>query len=362
MIDYKNSKLVVETSKLQEGVIRWRSPSNIAIVKYWGKHGIQLPRNPSISFTLDKAYTETSLEYQPKTGVDEGISLRFYFQEEPNSVFEERIKKYLNALHEIFPFLRQLHLTIRSTNSFPHSAGIASSASAMSALALCLCTLEDQLFDTLKDDSEFRRKASFIARLGSGSACRSIYATAALWGGTKEVEGSSDLFATSLKEILNKVFHDYCDDILILDKKEKAVSSSAGHQLMEGNIFADSRYSQARQRIHELLRVLKSGDLEIFGNILEKEALSLHGMMMVSNPPYLLLKPNTISAIQQIWAFRKATGLPLYFSLDAGPNLHLLYPQRDREQVHDFIKSELVKYCENGQWLEDQVGLGPLEL
>ena len=102
--------------------------------------------------------------------------------------------------------MNQLELTIRSKNSFPHSAGIASSASSMSALALCLCSLEDELFETLGDDSEFDKKASYIARLGSGSACRSIYPGMALWGQNDKIEGSSDLFAIHIQKIFMKSF------------------------------------------------------------------------------------------------------------------------------------------------------------
>jgi diphosphomevalonate decarboxylase len=205
-LDYKNPKLVIETSKIAGGSIHWRSPSNLAIVKYWGKYGQQLPRNPSISFTLDAAYTDTIVEYEPKKGVDHGVDLTFFFEDKPNEAFAGKVKKFLESITDIFPFLRQLKLTIKSFNSFPHSSGIASSASSMSALALCLCTIEDQLFGTLADDNAFRQKASFVARLGSGSACRSIYEGLGLWGETGEVEGSSNLFAVPMLEQVHEVF------------------------------------------------------------------------------------------------------------------------------------------------------------
>jgi len=361
-LDYKNPKLVIETSKIEAGSISWRSPSNIAIVKYWGKHGRQLPKNPSISFTLDAAYTETTLEYEPKTGVDQGIDLTFFFEEKPNEAFADKVKKYLESITQIFPFLRQLKLTVHSRNSFPHSSGIASSASSMSALALCLCTLEDVLFESLQNDEEFRQKASFVARLGSGSACRSIYAGLAMWGEMGEVKSSSDLFAIPMIDEVNESFKSFHDDILIVSQGEKSVSSRAGHGLMVGNPYAENRYTQARQHTHNLLAALKTGDLEAFGHILESEALTLHALMMASNPPYILMKPHTITLIEKVQAFRKDTGHPLYFSLDAGPNLHLLYPDDIKEEVQNFITSELVSYCENGKWIADKVGKGPLQL
>ncbi len=362
MLDYKNSNLIVETAKIKAGSVTWRSPSNLALIKYWGKHGRQLPRNPSISLTLDTAYTETTLEYRPKLGVDEGLSLDFYFEGKENEAFKAKVLSFLESITDIFPFLRQLELTIRSTNSFPHSAGIASSASSMSALALCLCSLEDDLLGSLADDLEFRKKASFVARLGSGSACRSIYETMAAWGETGDIEGSSDLYAVPFVEELNPVFKTFHDTILIASKSEKSVSSRAGHALMEGNIYAANRYLQAKQRMLRLLEALKTGDLNLFGQITENEALTLHALMMTSHPSYILMKPATLSMIERVRAYREETKNPLYFSLDAGPNLHLLYPENIKEAVDTFIQSELIQFCEGGEWIGDKVGKGPLQL
>lgn len=362
MIDYTNPKLVVDTGRLEPGSISWRSPSNIAIIKYWGKHGRQLPRNPSISFTLDNAHTETTLEYSAKSGVDEGIDLDFYFDGEANPAFSEKLIKYMEGIIDVFPFLRQLKLKVSSRNSFPHSAGIASSASGMSAFVLCLCSLEHTLFGTLEDDQVYRKKASYLSRLASGSACRSIYPTMAAWGETKDIEGSSDLFAVPYIDRLHDTFKHFHDDILIVSKGEKSVSSRAGHALMEDNIYAENRYLQARQRMHNLLFALESGDLELFGQITENEALTLHALMMCSNPSYILMQPNSIKLIQMIRAFRKETHLPLYFSLDAGPNLHLLYPDEIKSQVQAFIKDQLLVHCANQEWIPDITGKGPLQL
>jgi len=161
MVDYNNPNLLVTPNKVRSGKIEWRSPSNIALIKYWGKYGQQLPCNPSISFTLDAAYTETTLEYGPKMTDKPGVSVDFLFHNQHNKPFSDKIERYLTSLLPIYPFLSQIELTIFSSNSFPHSAGIASSAAAMSALALCLCSLEDELFGTLSDDKQFDQKASF---------------------------------------------------------------------------------------------------------------------------------------------------------------------------------------------------------
>jgi len=155
--------------------ITWRSPSNIALIKYWGKTAGQIPSNPSISFSLQAAYTETLIEFSGGHQ-DTGVSLDFRFEGKENPKFQKRIAAFIDSVTGYFPSLNGLHLHIESSNSFPHSSGIASSASAMSALALCLVSLEKKLNGKLEFMNDFHQKASYIARLGSGSASRSIYA------------------------------------------------------------------------------------------------------------------------------------------------------------------------------------------
>ncbi len=359
MLDYKNPNLVITSQDVEPGSITWRSPSNIAILKYWGKHGVQLPRNPSVSLTLNASFTDTMLEYRPKESGDKDISLAFFFHQEENEAFRAKVLEHLESVADIFPFLRQLDLTVRTGNSFPHSAGIASSASAMSALALCLCSLEEELFGTLSDDDAFDKKASYVARLGSGSACRSIFPTAALWGQTGEVEGASDLYAVGMEGHVHEVFKTFHDDILIASGAEKPVSSRAGHGLMEGNPFADARYADAKRKLLRLLDAMRRGDLEEFGKITENEALTLHGLMMSSNPSYILLKPSTLTMIERLKEYRADTKHPVYFTLDAGPNLHVLYPEDVVHEVQPFVVDELVPLCEDGKYIKDWVGEGP---
>jgi diphosphomevalonate decarboxylase len=359
MLDYKNPNLLITSQDVEPGHITWRSPSNIAIIKYWGKHGVQLPRNPSVSLTLNSSFTDTRLEYKPKESGDRNISLDFFFHGEENEKFRAKVLKYLESVADIFPFLRQLDLTIRTGNSFPHSAGIASSASAMSAVALCLCSLEEELFNSLDEDDAFDQKASYVARLGSGSACRSIFPVAALWGQTGEIEGASDLYAVSLENEVHDIFKTFHDDILIASAAEKTVSSRAGHGLMDGNPFADARYADAKRKLLRLLDAMRKGDLEEFGRICENEALTLHGLMMSSNPSYILLKPSTLEMIERLKAYRDETKHPVYFTLDAGPNLHVLYPEDVVHEVRPFIEEELMPLCEEEKYISDWVGEGP---
>ena len=341
--------------------VTWRSPSNIALVKYWGKHGSQLPNNPSISFTLDKCYSETTFAIAEKQQVGKDIELQFYFDKKENLAFRIKILKYFEEISKDFPFLSKYALSVHSTNSFPHSSGIASSASAMSALALCLCDMDNKLKKGAAkvDKDKFIKRASHFARLGSGSASRSVFALASIWGQTAGIKASADEYAIPYNKELHRVFKTYQNSILIASSAEKKVSSRLGHALMKSNPFAKARYRQANDNMVEILAALHSGDLEKFGAIVETEAMTLHALMMCSTPNFILMTPSTLAMISLIKAFRESTKLPLYFTLDAGPNIHLLYPENIKSKVIPFIQTELSEYCEGGRIIWDKVGKGP---
>ena len=324
-----------------------RSPSNIAIVKYWGKHGNQLPNNPSISLTLNNCYTETKVTYS-KTENLNSIEMDFYFEGKENQAFKSKIEKYLQENKEYFTFLNGLHLNIESHNSFPHSSGIASSASSMSALILCLLGIKDKEINL--------QEASFLSRLASGSAARSVYPTMTLWGKTPSLPESSDEYAIPIADIIHPVFKSYHDSILIVSSKEKSVSSRAGHSLMNNHPMAENRYATARKNTEDLLTILKQGDLEGFIKIAESEANQLHDLMATSTPSYTLKEANTVNIIDKVLDFRKETCLPICYTLDAGPNVHLLYPDSCSEKVHDFIENVLKDYCYNNKWIDDNNG------
>jgi len=335
----------------------WESPSNIALIKYWGKYGNQLPNNPSVSFTLSRSVTRMEIEYYSISGVSTGLEL--YLDGIRNDYFEKKLSLFLKRLLPFFPFLNGLHLKIESYNTFPHSAGIASSASSFSALALCLCTIEQENFRTFQNQDSFSQKASFIARIGSGSACRSVYGSTVLWGLTPHIANSSNEIAIPINDLVHPTFSSYHDAIIIVDSSAKKISSSTGHILMDHHPYADARQIQSRENLKSLLDSLSSGDELKFSQIVENEALSLQGLIMSSTPGYLLMHPNTLKVIRKIQDFRQQLNLNFTFTLDAGPNVHILYPGSIRPQVLDFIESELKAFCENEIWIDDQVSNGP---
>src|SRR5699024_3489957 len=229
------------------------------------------------------------------------------------------------------------------------------------ALALCLMDMESRINNALSEEY-FYRKASFLARLGSGSASRSIEGPVTVWGKNENIASSSDYYSVKPDFPLHPNFKNYQDCILLVDKGEKKVSSSLGHQLMEGHPYAESRFSQAENHLQEFSDILRSGNLKGFIRLVESEALSLHAMMMTSSPYFILMKPQTLSIIKHIWNFRKTRDRNLCFTLDAGANVHLLYPENEKEETLRFVRQQLTPYCQDGNYIEDQIGKGAVRV
>jgi len=339
--------------------IKWQSPSNVALIKYWGKHGIQLPRNPSLSMTLNNAHTTTSMFYRKTT---DGLKVKYQFEGKHNEKFELKVLKLLLSLQTEMPFLNQYEFRFESQNSFPHSAGIASSASSMSALALCLVSLEEEDRNEKYTPAEFLKRSSYIARLGSGSASRSVFGRYSLWGKEDQVLNSSNQYAVPFELPVHEKFLEMYDAVLLVSSQQKNVSSSLGHHLMSVHPFAEARYKQAETNLQALMVSLQVGDFETFSCIVENEALTLHSLLMTSSDDGLLLQPGTLSIINEIRQFRADSGLQICFTLDAGPNVHILYPKSEREKVLDFITFRLIRFCENEKWIDDQMGEGPVRV
>lgn len=329
----------------------WRCPSNIALVKYWGKKENQIPCNASLSMTLHNAFTEIRLDLSPKKKT--GIELEYFFEGNRKSDFEQRILLYLEKVVDFLPVLKAYAIRLDSINSFPHSAGIASSASAFGSLALALLSASGY------NEGDLMQKASSLSRLGSGSACRSMFAHYALWGHLNGIRNSSNEYAIPVEEV-HDCFADMYDAILIVEDTPKKVSSSVGHQLMKGHWYADKRFQQADNHCLSMLTALKAGDFTQFVTVIEQEALALHAMMMTSDNYYLLMKPGTIFIIESIMQFRKDSGIPVCFTLDAGPNVHVLYPGSHKKEVDDFLKTELEPGLKG--IIYDHIGKGPQKI
>ncbi|WP_185874113.1 diphosphomevalonate/mevalonate 3,5-bisphosphate decarboxylase family protein [Blattabacterium cuenoti] len=331
-------------SIISNGVVTKKSPSNIALIKYWGKkqNKIQIPLNSSMSYTLGEVYTVTRLSFSMIERKKRSIKLFFSGKEKKS--FLPKILKFFHRISFYCSYLQYFNFVIETYNNFPHSSGIASSASSMSALSLCIMEIEKKLVSSLKEDF-FLKKASFLSRLGSGSACRSIYPGLVVWGYHKSIKNSNNLYAIPYPYKVHPIFTKILDTILVIDETPKKILSSTGHQFMSNNPYAKSRLKCAHKNMNRLISILKMGDFKEFGKLIEHEALTLHAMIMTSDPYFLCMKPNTINVLYKVWDFRKQSKKNLYFTLDAGANVHLLYPIKEKKFILKWIYSELFSFC-----------------
>jgi Mevalonate pyrophosphate decarboxylase len=332
----------------------WKAPSNIAIVKYWGKRENQIPQNPSLSFSLTECFTETTAAFAYD---DNGYGL--LVNGDGNHPFCEKLNDFFGKVTPFFPFLAQARVEIETKNSFPHSVGIASSASAFASVALCLCHVEQQLLGNEGFGSSFLQKASYIARLGSGSASRSVFGGWQEWGHLAELPNSTNDFAIPVTPNIDPRFLGMRDAVLVVSTEPKELLSTQGHALMVDHPFADARYAEAKLCLNAILKTLRKGDFPKFFALCENEALTLHALMMSSKSSPIFLKPESLSIIAAIRNFRTTSGISVGFTIDAGPNIHLLYHEDNEVVVKAFVESVLKRYCEKEMVIYDRCGAGP---
>ncbi len=333
--------------KKKNGIIKWSSPSNIALVKYWGKKSYQLPANPSLSFSLEKCLTQTTIEFDYS---QDRQKLEFILKDSEIKQ-DQKLTHYLNKITELNPFFHRLKIVMKTENTFPHSAGVASSASAFSALALCLLEMELELLGESRD-VDFMKRVSSLARLGSGSAARSVYGSFALWGECG-VANSNDSYAIPVTGI-HQDFKNIHNLICIVDSQKKSVSSSEGHALMDNHPKKEQRYAQARENTNKLIEVIKTGDWKKFQMIVEEESITLHQLMQTSTPSIVLMNSKSQQVIDVVKEFQKKSQ-HITYTLDAGPNVHILYHPLKFEYFEE-LKQKLAPLCQ--KMIEDKVDKG----
>ncbi|MCP4873146.1 MAG: diphosphomevalonate decarboxylase [Proteobacteria bacterium] len=283
-----------------------RACSNIAFIKYWGKADFDhnIPLNDSVSMTLSDAVTTTTVQWDPELK-DDVIYLN---SERILDARALRISRYLDRIRDQY---YRMGARVASVNSFPAGTGIASSASGFAALATAA-------FAAFGEESPDETEMTRWARRGSGSACRSVQAGFVEWKG-----GTDD--ASSYSEQLCGPGHwDLRDLVVVLSRKPKTISSSEGHKIAVRHPFMAARQEELPARILSLKGALATRDVATFGEIVEHEAMEVQAIMMSGRPSALYLQPDTIRLIHHLRAWRDDEGVPVWFTLDAGPNLHVL--------------------------------------
>lgn len=347
----------------------YQAPSNIALIKYWGKmpklkdadpiESWQIPLNPSLSLTLKNC--KTNMQVQFIHDPDVAGQLEFYFHQQRNLKFEKKIISFLQNAKNYYSFVQEGKLIIHSENTFPHSSGIASSASSMAALNLCLMDLLYQLKGASNQywqEKEFRSEVSKLARLASGSACRSIEGGLNLWGNFNfDDTVGSNLFATQLL-VDSDFLMQIQDTLMVISDQPKQVSSTDGHQSMDDHPYRQARKIKATENLKNILMSIRNQDFFSFAQIVESEAWDLHALMMSSPKPFCLIESETLFVIKQITKIRLEEKIPFCFTLDAGPNVHVLYPKAFQAEVLDKINLINSQIGFKAKLIHDEVGMG----
>lgn len=297
-----------------------KAPANIAFIKYWGKRNakLRLPMNSSISMNLTEIFTITSVEFNHKLKEDlVRIDGKVISDEE-----KERVVKHLNRVRRLAKF--RLKAKVESHNNFPKGTGLASSASGFAALTLAASKAAGLNLT--------EKQLSILSRIGSGSACRSVPSGFVEWkvGNTNESSYARPLHPPDYWGI--------CDVIVIVGRKSKKVGSTEGHALIESSPFFKTRLSGMKKKVDEIKTAMKEKDFSKFGEILEEEAINMHLIMMTSKPALYYWTPETLKIMLKVIEWRDQ-GLESYFTIDAGPNVHIIC----QKQNVDKIKARLAK-------------------
>lgn len=294
--------------------------ANIAFIKYWGNtdEDLHWPANGSISMNLDALKTRTTVTFDPQLPADQleidGI----------NAGREEtaRVSRFLDIVRQragVFWSAR-----VESKNSFPRSAGLASSASAFAAIAIA----STRALGLELSEAQLSR----LARLGSGSACRSIPSGFVEWDRGERPE---DSFAHSLAP---PGYWDLVDCIALVDAPPKSVSSLEGHRLASTSPLQTTRVAGAPQRLAACSTALLARDFGALGATSELDCHLMHAVMMTSSPALLYWAPPTVAIMQTVQAGRK-DGIAVFYTIDAGPNVHLICPRQEVERVRSLVSS-----------------------
>jgi len=309
--------------------------SNIALVKYWGKKdaGLRLPRNSSVAIALDEAYTLTTVEFDEKYLEDDVELIGEGFEEDE----KDKVKKHLDRVRAMAGITTKAKVV--SQNNFPKSAGMASSASGFAALSMAAVESAGLKLS--------EREMSVLARNGSGSASRSIPGEVSVWY-TAETDEESYAERISFPDNWKvKVLL-----VMAEDTSAKKISTTDGMAMAPTSPYFVHAVKEAELNIERLKEAMSLGDWSAFGKVIEDECYRLHTICMTQTPNILYWRGVTIEVFQGLYRLREQ-GLEAFFTVDAGPHVHIITKDEDVAKV----KAELAKI--NGIKKVIECGVGP---
>lgn len=278
---------------------------NIAFIKYWGNqdHALRIPSNGSLSMNLAGLETRTTVRFDKSLPAD---TLALNGSPAPAAALA-RVSAMLDRVRRAAGL--DLCAAVESANNFPMGAGIASSASAFSALALAASAAAG--LDLPEAD------LSRLARTGSGSACRSVP------GGFVEWQAGSthaDSFAFSIAPVDH---WDLVDCVAVVSEVHKKTGSTEGHAVADTSPLQAARVADAERRLNQCRSAILDRDFAAFADVVEQDSNAMHGIMMTGSPRLLYWQPGTLAVMHAVQAWR-AEGLEACYTIDAGPNVHVL--------------------------------------
>jgi diphosphomevalonate decarboxylase len=293
---------------------------NIAFIKYWGNrdHHLRIPANGSLSMTLGGLITESSVELL-EVGADDILTLNGEKKGGPELA---RVSSFLSVVREIAG--RDEAARVESKNNFPTGAGIASSASAFSALALAASKAYS--LDLTP------RELSKLARRGSGSAARSIF------GGYVEMKtGDSDAeaFATPFLPPDHWKLEDW---VTVIDRSHKATGSSDGHLLADTSPIQSARVQDTQRRLEACKHALLNRDFANFAEVVEQDTNLMHAVMITSSPGLIYLQPASLMIMRAVQTWRRE-GIDACYTIDAGPNVHVICTSDHSQEVERRLRA-----------------------
>ena len=289
------------------------APSNVAFIKYWGKkdEDLKIPANGSISMNLSNLLTTTTVEFSSD------------FKEDSVTINNENdLKQSAKVIKHLDLIRKKANIGLRakvvSTNNFPDGTGLSSSASGFAALTMAGAKAAGLNLQ----ESEL----SILARLGSGSACRSIPDGFVEWVG----EGAKSLYPPSYWPIV--------DIVAIISKEKKDISSTNGQKLARTSPFFTTRLNNINEKINRFKKSLETRNFTEFGELVENEALELHAIMLTSTPSLIYWQPETIILMKLVKKWRNE-GLEVYFTVNTGQDIHIIVEEKNTKELVKKLKN-----------------------
>ena len=304
-------------------------PSNIAFTKFWGRidESLRLPENGSVSMTLSNLLTTTTVEFSPNYKQDQIIINGGGLE----SGEAERVIKHLDRVRKMAGI--SLKAKVVSNNNFPTGTGLSSSASGFAALTLAASAAAGLKLS--------EKELSILARLGSGSACRSIPAGFVEWldGNTSETSYATQIFPPDWWNI--------ADVVAVVSEGKKEVATSVGQQGAQSSPFMAVRLSRMKDKNKLVKKLIEEKNFAEFGKLIEQEALELHTIMLTQYPPLIYWTPGTLRIMKLVSRWR-TEGIPVYFTINTGQDIHLICEAENIDKVKaklanlDFVKNIIV--------------------